>query len=237
MRRIRRHLTYANVISSLALFLVLSGGAVYAANTIGSNDVIDDSLQSKDFRNGQAVKGTDVVNDSLTDADIADRNGVDTCVATVRIGSLCVRAKNFARTWLDAARHCANLDLRQPTLGEARQLATTHDIPNVDPDEEFWTADMACLPVGGLWPETVLGPIWLFEETTYAPRAVPPPRTRKPPWLTSRLRMSDWRGISDALGTSSEPQRSCSCLMVWGARYRGFVSKKSISRTIAEGGC
>src|SRR5436190_14830777 len=24
----------------------------------------------------------------------------------------------------------------------------------------------ACLPVGGLWPETVSGPIWLFEVTT-----------------------------------------------------------------------
>jgi len=23
-----------------------------------------------------------------------------------------------------------------------------------------------CLPVGGLWPETVPGPIWLLEETT-----------------------------------------------------------------------
>jgi hypothetical protein len=35
----------------------------------------------------------------------------------------------------------------------------------------------ACMPVGGLWPEIVPGPIWLLEETTYEASAVPPPRT------------------------------------------------------------
>ena len=30
----RPRLTYANVVSSLALFLVLAGGAAYAANTV-----------------------------------------------------------------------------------------------------------------------------------------------------------------------------------------------------------
>lgn len=39
MKRIRQHLTYANVVSSLALFLVLSGGAAYAAKKIGSHEL------------------------------------------------------------------------------------------------------------------------------------------------------------------------------------------------------
>jgi hypothetical protein len=37
MRRIRRHLTYANVISTLALFLVVAGGTALAATMITSN--------------------------------------------------------------------------------------------------------------------------------------------------------------------------------------------------------
>jgi hypothetical protein len=135
MRRIRQHLTYANVVATIALFIAVSGGTAVALN--GSNTV-----QSDDIGPGAQVSAADVVNDSLTGADIRNRSGVDTCVNTNRLGNLCVRAENFAREWLDGARHCANLGLRQPTLGEARELATTHDIPNVDPDEEFWTADI-----------------------------------------------------------------------------------------------
>ncbi len=39
MQRIRQRLTYANVMSSLAVFLVLGGGAAYAAKKIGSHEL------------------------------------------------------------------------------------------------------------------------------------------------------------------------------------------------------
>ena len=39
MKQIRKHLTYANVMSSLAVFLVLGGGAAYAAKKIGSHEL------------------------------------------------------------------------------------------------------------------------------------------------------------------------------------------------------
>lgn len=64
----------ATVIAYVALTVAMSGVA-YAAGTIGSADVIDNSLQSVDLRDGYAVKGVDVVNNSLTGADIAD-NGL-----------------------------------------------------------------------------------------------------------------------------------------------------------------
>ena len=38
-------------------------------------------------------------------------------------------------------RHCANLDLRLPSLVEGLELAQTHDMPNVDVNELFWTGD------------------------------------------------------------------------------------------------
>ena len=89
-----------------------------------------------------AVAGGEVANDSLTGGDIANKSGVDTCrSATARIGDLCVRAENSHRLWADAFLHCANADLRLPTLGEAMQLARTHVIPNVDEGEDFWTGD------------------------------------------------------------------------------------------------
>ena len=47
----RRHLTYANVIASICLFVVL-GGSAYAAATITGKQVKDNSLTSADIRNG-----------------------------------------------------------------------------------------------------------------------------------------------------------------------------------------
>ena len=49
MRILGSRLTYANVMATLAVFIAL-GSAAYAADTVGSADVIDDSLQSVDVR-------------------------------------------------------------------------------------------------------------------------------------------------------------------------------------------
>jgi hypothetical protein len=46
----RRHLTYANVISTIALFIVLGGGA-YAAVTITGRQIKNNSVTSADIRN------------------------------------------------------------------------------------------------------------------------------------------------------------------------------------------
>ena len=50
----------------LALFLVLAGGTAYAANTIGSADVIDNSLLSADLQDNAAVATGDVINDTVS---------------------------------------------------------------------------------------------------------------------------------------------------------------------------
>jgi hypothetical protein len=71
MRRLRKPLTYANVMSSIAVFVVLGGGAYAAttlprnsvaskqikANAVTSSKVKDGSLLSKDFKPGQLVAG------------------------------------------------------------------------------------------------------------------------------------------------------------------------------------
>jgi hypothetical protein len=62
---IRRHLTYANVTATLALVLALGAGGAYAVDMIGSGDVRNDSLLSKDLRDGEAVQGRDVGKDEL----------------------------------------------------------------------------------------------------------------------------------------------------------------------------
>lgn len=62
--RIRRP-SYAEVVSTLALLVALGTGGAYAVERIGSGDIKDNSIQSRDLRNGSAVRGVDVVKDSL----------------------------------------------------------------------------------------------------------------------------------------------------------------------------
>jgi hypothetical protein len=144
MRRIRRHLTFANVASAIALFVAISGGTAVAlsgTNTVQSDDLGPGAQVKAPDVADNAVNSADVVNESLTGADVKNFSGVDNCVLTTRLGQLCVRAENFARPWIDALNHCANLDLRLPSLAEAVELARTHDIPNVGDNEIFWTGD------------------------------------------------------------------------------------------------
>jgi hypothetical protein len=70
-RRLRGRLTYANVMSTLAVVLVLGTGTAYAAGSIGSRQVIDNSLRSIDIRDDN-LKSVDVRNGTLGTADLSD---------------------------------------------------------------------------------------------------------------------------------------------------------------------
>jgi hypothetical protein len=77
--RPRRRLSYANVASTLSVFLVVAGGTALAAslpaNSVKSKTVKDNSLKSVDLRDDAAVASPDVIDASLNTADLAD-NGV-----------------------------------------------------------------------------------------------------------------------------------------------------------------
>ncbi len=49
MERLRRRLSYANVMATIAVFLALGGGA-YAAVNITGRDVVNRSLTGKDIK-------------------------------------------------------------------------------------------------------------------------------------------------------------------------------------------
>src|SRR3954447_8945409 len=59
--KITKQLTYANVMATLAVFMVLGGGAYAASklpkNSVTSGQVKDRSLVAKDFKSGQLPKG------------------------------------------------------------------------------------------------------------------------------------------------------------------------------------
>jgi hypothetical protein len=82
LQRLREHLTYANVMATLAVFLVLAGGTAWATHeVINSSDVVNESLTGADIQNGtltgadvfnNTISGADITNGSLTGADVFD---------------------------------------------------------------------------------------------------------------------------------------------------------------------
>lgn len=73
MKQIRKRLTYANVMSSIAVFLVLGGATAIAAglakNSVGPKQLKKNAVTTKKIKNN-AVTGAKVKNGSLTGADI-----------------------------------------------------------------------------------------------------------------------------------------------------------------------
>jgi hypothetical protein len=81
MGRLRPRLSYANVVSTIALVFALGGGAVYAAGKIGSSEIAKNAIHSRQIKNrqvkrqdiaGGAINSGKVSNDSLTGKDIQE---------------------------------------------------------------------------------------------------------------------------------------------------------------------
>ncbi|MDX6609260.1 MAG: hypothetical protein QOF85_1185 [Solirubrobacterales bacterium] len=81
MARIRRRLTYANVMSSLAVFLVLGGGAAYAAKKIGTNELKGASVTTAKIKLNAitaskikkgSIKTAKIANGAVTNPKLAD---------------------------------------------------------------------------------------------------------------------------------------------------------------------
>ena len=82
MRRLRPSLTYANVMSSIAVFLALGGGAAYASHlVVRSTDIVNDQVQSSDVRDdtlsGGGLLSRDIRANALTGADVTALTGGD----------------------------------------------------------------------------------------------------------------------------------------------------------------
>jgi hypothetical protein len=95
MNSIRTRLTYANVMSTIAVFLVLGGGAAFAAaqlgkNTVGTKQLKKNAVTAAKIKSG-AVNSAKVADGSLTGVDIADGSIgggdiADLAISTAKLG-------------------------------------------------------------------------------------------------------------------------------------------------------
>src|SRR3954451_3975932 len=107
MNLIRKRLTYANVMSTLAVFLVLGGGAALAAtqlgkNTVGTKQLKKNAVTAAKIKNG-AINGAKVADGSLTGADVADGS-----IGTGDIANLAINTAKLADGAVNTAKLADN---------------------------------------------------------------------------------------------------------------------------------
>ena len=86
LRKIRNRLTYANVMSTLAVFIAL-GGSSYAALKVGTRDIKNNAVRSVDLRNND-VRGKDLRNGTLTGVDVKRDALGGSVIAESRLGKV-----------------------------------------------------------------------------------------------------------------------------------------------------
>ena len=96
--RLRAHLTYANLISTLCLVLIVGGGAAYAADTIFSSDIVNGEVKSVDIGTDE-VTTADLATGGVRTIDILDGtvDGVDLANGAVANAKLATDAVNSAK--------------------------------------------------------------------------------------------------------------------------------------------
>jgi hypothetical protein len=87
----KRRVGYSDVMSTLAMFMALAGGSIAIASVakdeVGTREVENESLKSKDLKDGKAVESGDIVDDEVGAQDIgADAVGASE-VASNAIGT------------------------------------------------------------------------------------------------------------------------------------------------------
>jgi hypothetical protein len=129
LKQIRRHLTYANVMSSIAVFLLLGGATALAATKIGPNQLKANSVKTgkivkEAVTNGKikknAVTGAKVRDGSLSVADLAAGTLTPACpTGTVLAEGVCFQsAPNAAASYENAIKTCASVGGRLPGVQE-----------------------------------------------------------------------------------------------------------------------
>jgi hypothetical protein len=125
--RIRQHLTYANVMATIAVFGVVAGGGAYAASKIDTPDIANKAITAKKL-DGQAVKTAKlrsgaVTGDKMADGAVETRNLSKT--ATLPMAGVFV-SHNVIRGWFN------RFNDEMPTLEHTRLGVYDLRIPGID---------------------------------------------------------------------------------------------------------
>jgi hypothetical protein len=121
LKRLRPRSAY-DVIAVVALCLAIGTGGAYAANTIGSSDIIDESIQSVDIKDGQVntadVHPNSIGTSRLLNGGVASVDLKDGGVATPDLAANAVTGAKVADDSLTGA------DIQESSLGKVPEADT-----------------------------------------------------------------------------------------------------------------
>lgn len=112
MKRVRKHLSFANVMSVIAVFLAIGGTAI-AAKKISGKNIKKASISGSKLKD-DTITGKQV-NESSLGTTTKCPSGAPTRASNVCFGAL----QPVNTDWDVAERDCASKGLRIPTIGEA----------------------------------------------------------------------------------------------------------------------
>ena len=95
-RELYRQLTYANVMSTIAVVLVLVGGSAYAASKIGPGDIAKNAVRAKHIKSN-AVRTPEIADGAVTTPKLADGS-----VSGAKVADGAVNSAKVANNGLDA---------------------------------------------------------------------------------------------------------------------------------------
>jgi hypothetical protein len=146
VQQIRKRLSYANVMSTLAVFFVLGGGAAYAAKKIGSHDLRGGSVTTAKIKRN-AVTRSKIKAEAVSTAKIAKAAVTNARLADGSV-SLEKLAPGFIAPAAEKLSHAANISLGGVVLAGSlgiSQANVTH------PSTGFYCfTGLAPAPMGGV---------------------------------------------------------------------------------------
>jgi hypothetical protein len=116
LKQIRRHVTYANVMSSIAVFLMLGGATAFAATKIGANEIKANSIKTgkivKEAVTAGKVKNGAIVEGKIGDGAVTTNKLADNAVTTAKIADNAITTGKIANDAVTGDK------VKESTLGE-----------------------------------------------------------------------------------------------------------------------
>ncbi len=113
MKQTRRHFTYANVMSSLAVFLILGGATAFAAvSKVGANEIKANSIKTgkivKEAVTAGKIKKNAVTESRIADGAVTTNKIADNAVTTAKIANDAVTGDKVKESSLGQVPNAAN---------------------------------------------------------------------------------------------------------------------------------
>jgi hypothetical protein len=202
-----RSLTYANVMSTIAVFGVLGGGSAWAAATIGANDIKRNAIRAKHIhRNAIQARhiSTNAVSSAkLRDGAVATSKLGDGAVVTAKLGDSAVSAAKLADGAVTGSKIASGA-----VDGSKLAAAIPRDVELIQEDSTLGSTDkdveLECpagkLPIGGGATAPTFGATGFVALTASSPmiagRGIP--STGKTGWYAAAIEVNG--GSTEAWG-------------------------------------